>query len=82
MIPKPFKRPSVEIGMRIARRWVTTEVGSLSEGDIVQDKGLIEGIGVGPTLAQVLFASGEVFLVNPAFVVRAFTEGASVGNVE
>lgn len=82
MIPKPFTRPSVSISSGVSRRWVTTEVGSLSEGDIVQDKGLIEGIGVGPTIARVLFASGEVFFVNPAFVVRAFTEGASVGNVE
>jgi len=87
MIPKPFKRPSVSVSSSITRRWMDTEAGSLAVGDIVQDMGLVTELIPVPTTAppemiQIRFASGQITIFFCASDLRAFTEGASVGNVE
>lgn len=87
MIPKPFKRPSIEIGVRVTRRWIDTEVGNLSVGDIVQDMGLVTEliplrVTAPPEMTQVRFASGQITIFFTTGILRAFTEGARVGDTE
>lgn len=83
MIPKPFKRPSVTLGgLSASRRWADVPVSVLMMGDIVQDMGLVTLTELRDDKVVVQFFSGAVLLSEPAHVLRAFTEGPSVGHSE
>lgn len=60
--PKPFTRPSVDLGKPAERVWQTIRVSDLSPGDIVPEKG--EVVSHAPTLARgvqaVQFFSGHI----------------------
>lgn len=81
-IPKPFKRPGVEIGSRTKRRWMDTVVGSLSVGDVVRDRGQVVAVSPRTIFTQVDYLSGEFDYFVDTDIIRAFTEGDSVGDGE
>lgn len=84
-IPKPFKRPSIEIGAP-GRIWQEVYPLQLAVGDIVPDHGKVDGIKVSSGEGVVLkpyilvttsFLSGEVYTWKETDRIKAFTTGDS-----
>ncbi len=83
-IPKPFQRPSIQIGAP-GRSWQEVSPLQLSPGDIVPDHGRVESSEVssvqGPypthVLVTVRFLSSEVFAWKATDTIKAFTVGDS-----
>lgn len=71
-IPKPFKRPSINLDGDVKKEWREEYVDTLAVGDMVQDKGRIVEIydGVEHGLK---FLSGEKVFYPIGSKVMAFT---------
>jgi len=80
-LPKPFSRPSVQIGTVITRRWGTTAAENLGPGDMVPDRGQVVRVTVSANVA-VKFFSGNVEMYRLGEPVWAFTEGPPIGDGE
>ena len=78
-IPKPFKRPQVQIGDSVDRRWKRVCVYNLSLGDIVANNGRLDASSIKEDSICLSFMDGHDLIVDPSHVVFAFTQGASVG---
>lgn len=84
-IPKPFKRPSIEIGASGGRTWQEVSPVQLSIGDIVPDHGKVERIEISSSmvafsthfLVAARFLSGEVYNWRATDRIKAFTTGDS-----
>ena len=78
--PAPFRRDGITIGQKITRRWVHTYAQNLSVGDIVTDWGELTGREELANAVHLTFFSGGVLILRNTEIVRAFTEGESVGD--
>lgn len=72
--PRPFTRPSVSIGEDAPKKeWRLSHAGTLREGDVVKDFGLIEKLEVLGGAFQFTNPAGASTMFGWATEVRAFT---------
>ena len=80
MIPKPFRRPGIEIGSRSLRRWADVAAKDISTGDVIPDLGKVVRSSSSFSGHVILtFMSGEFVCCDPDQTFHAFSEGADVG---
>jgi hypothetical protein len=71
--PAPFQRPSIDLGS-VKKDWKTVNIYSVSEGDMVQDRGLVVGITEVPGGLRLAYKSGVETFYDEGDTVYAFVK--------
>jgi len=73
--PKPFSRPSINLGGGPKKDWQEVEVQVLVRGDTVRGFGTIDWIDIDQevSMVAVTWQNGTMSLFDPTDVVTAFT---------
>lgn len=75
-MPKPFSRPSINLGGGPKKDWQEVEVQVLVRGDTVRGWGTVEWIDIDhqEPMVTITWVNGRTSVFDPYDVVTAFTE--------